>query len=176
MAPNATTALADRYEIATIALHPLGDSYAAVAEEFDGNICATEMAMESHYKKDLKGHFVGQGLAGKYRNTGEHEISKEDVLRWLRTNLAPQFLDEHGVPPPVETQSLAAAANTERAVKAWEHSAHVTSNLLRWCRALTNIQCRCGKHCQQPASPAQIIENLAQIKCQVGFAPVRSNY
>lgn len=110
MVPNANTALADRYEIATIALHPLGDSYAALADELDGNICAMEMAMESHFKKDLKGHFVGQGLAGKYRNTGEHEVSKEDVLRWLRTNIAQPFLDENGVPPPREAQSLVAAA------------------------------------------------------------------
>lgn len=112
MTPNTTTAVADRYEIATIALHPLGDSYAAAEDEADGQICATEMAMESHYKKDLKGHFVGMGLAGKYRNTGEHEVSKEDVLRWLRTNLAQSFLDSHGVPAPVENQSLVAAAKT----------------------------------------------------------------
>ncbi len=112
MVPNATTAVADRYEIATIALHPLGDSYAAAEDEADGHICAIEMAMESHYKKDLKGHFIGQGLAGKYRNTGEHEVSKEEVLRWLRTNLAQAFLDLNGVPPPVETQSLSAAAKT----------------------------------------------------------------
>lgn len=112
MVPTASTARADRYEIATIALHPLGDSYAAVAGEADGHICAIEMAMESHYKKDLKGHFIAQGLSGKYRNTGEHETSKEDVLRWLRTNLAQQFLDSNGVPPPVESQSLAAAAKT----------------------------------------------------------------
>jgi hypothetical protein len=115
MTPTSETAHADRREIATVALHPLGDSYAALEEEDEGGlICAMEMGMESHYKKDLKGHYIGMGVAGQFRNTGEHDLSKEEVLRWLRTNLSPQFLEANGVVAPRENQSVAAAAKATK--------------------------------------------------------------
>ena len=46
----------------------------------------------------------------QFRNLGEHDLSKEKLLRWLRDNLKESWLAANEIPPPREGQSCAAAA------------------------------------------------------------------